>query len=79
MHQHWKDYGLFELPEQHLAYQVTSILKTGKPFKVEIKRLNRQIKQLYVDSVECETGELDRADEEVVTQDNVLLQEFTAG
>ena len=79
MHQHWKDYGLFELPEQRLAYQVTSILKTGKPFKVEIKRLNRQIKQFYVDSVECETGELDRADEEVVTQDNVLLQEFTAG
>ena len=34
-----------------------------------------------MDCVECETGELDRADKEVVTQsdDNVLLQEFTAG
>ena len=34
-----------------------------------------------MDSVECETGELGRADEEVVTQsdDNVLLQEFTTG
>ena len=32
-----------------------------------------------MDSVECETGELDRADKEVVTQDNVLLQEFPAG
>ena len=34
-----------------------------------------------MDSVECETGELDRADEQVVTQsdDNVLLQEFTTG
>ena len=79
MHQQWKDYGLFELHEQHLAYQGRSILKTGKPFKVEIKRLKRQIKQLYVDSVECETGKLDRADEEVVAQDNILLQEFTAG
>ena len=34
---------------------------------VEIEGLKRQIKQLHVDSVECETGELDRADEEVVT------------
>ena len=34
-----------------------------------------------MDNIECETGELDRSDEEVVTQsdDNVLLQEFTAG
>ena len=81
IHQYWKDDGLFELQEQHLAYQVRSILKTGKLSKVEIERLKRQIKQLHVDSVECETGELDRSDEEVVTQsdDNVLLQEFTAG
>ena len=81
MHQYWKDDGLFELQEQHLAYQVRSILKTGKLSKVEIERLKRQIKQLHVDSVECETGKLDRPDEEVVTQsdDNVLLQEFTAG
>ena len=28
MHHYWKDYGLFK--EQHLAYQVRSILKTGK-------------------------------------------------
>ena len=42
---------------------------------VEIEGLKRQIKQLHVDSIECETGELDRADEEVATQsdDNVLL------
>ena len=54
-------------------------MKTGKLSKIEIKGLKRQIKQLHVDSVECETGELDRADEKVVTQsdDNVLLQEFT--
>ena len=47
--------------------------------KSEIERLKRQIKQLHVDCVECETGELDRADKEVVPQpdDNVLLQEFT--
>ena len=81
IHQHWKDDGLFELQKQHLAYQVRSILKTGKLSKVEIERLKRQIKQLHVDSVECETGKLDRPDEKVVTQsdDNVLLQEFTAG
>ena len=81
MHQYWKDDGLFELQEQHLAYQVRSILKTGKLSKVEIERLKRQIKLLHVDSVECETGKLDRSDEKVVTQsdDNVLLQEFTAG
>ena len=80
MHWYWKDDGLFELQEQHLAYQVRSILKTGKLSKVEIERLKRQIKQLHVDSVECETGELDRSDE-VVTQpdEKVLLQEFTAG
>ena len=56
-------------------------MKTGKLSKVEIERLKRQIKQLHVDSVECEIGELDRSDEEVVTQpdDNVLLQESTAG
>ena len=56
-------------------------MKTGKLSKIEVKGLKRQIKQLHVDSVECETGELDRADEKVVTQsdDNVLLQEFTAG
>ena len=80
MHRYWKDDGLFELQEQYLAYQVRSILKTGTLSKVEIERLKRQIKQLHVDSVECETGELDRS-HEVVTQsdDNVLLQEFTAG
>ena len=54
-------------------------MKTGKLSNVEIKRLKREIKQLHVDSIECETGELDRADDEVVTQGNVLLQEFTAG
>ena len=34
-----------------------------------------------MDSVECETGELDRSDKEVLTHsdDNVFLQEFTAG
>ena len=80
IHQYWKEDGLFELQEQHLAYQVRSILKTGKLSTVEIERLKRQIKQLHVDSVECETGKLDRPDEKVVTQsDDVLLQEFTAG
>ena len=53
-------------------------MKTGKLSKVKIKHLKRQIEQLHVDSVECETGKLDRADEEVVTKDNVLLQELTA-
>ena len=81
MHQYWKDYGLFELEEQHLACQVRSILKTGKLSKVEIEGLKRQIKKLHVDSVESETGELDAAKEEVVIQsdDNVLLEKFTAG
>ena len=66
--------------EHHLAYQIRSILKIGKLSKVEIERLKGQIKQLHVDSVECETGELDRIDKEVVTQsEEVLLQEFTAG
>ena len=36
MHQYWKDYGLFELEEQHLECQVRSILKTSKLSKVEI-------------------------------------------
>ena len=71
---------MFELQEQHLVYQVRSILKTGKLSKVEIERLKRQIKLLHVDSVECETGKRDRS-EKVVTQsdDNVSLQEFAAG
>ena len=69
MHQYWKDDGL------------RSILKTSKLSKVEIERLKRQIKQFHVDSVECETGQLDRSNEEVVTQydDNLLLQGFTVG
>ena len=69
MHQYWKDDGL------------RNILKTGKLSKVEIERLKRQIKQFHVDSVECETGQLDRSDEEVVTQynDNLLLQGFIVG
>ena len=56
-------------------------METGKLSNVEIERLKRQIKQLHVDNIECEIGELDRSDEELVTQsdDNVLLQEFTAG
>ena len=78
IHQYWKDYGLSELEEQHLACQVRSILKTGKLSKVEKEGLKRQIKKLPVGS---ETGEFDAAEEEVVAQsdDNVLLQEFTAG
>ena len=81
MHQYWKGYGLFELEEQHLACQVRSILKIGKLSKVEIEGLKRQIKKLHVDIVESETGELDAVEEGVVTQsdNNVLLQEFTAG
>ena len=47
MHQYWKNNRLFELQEQHLAYQVRSILKTGKMSKVEIERLKRQIKLLW--------------------------------
>ena len=80
MHQHCKNYGLFELEEQHLAWQVRSILKTGKLSKVEIEGLKRKIKKLHVDSVKVEAGELDAVEEEVVTQsaNNVLLQ-FTAG
>ena len=60
--------------------QVRSIFKTGKLSKVEIEHLKKQIKQLHVDSGKCETGERERAEEEVLTQadDNVLLQEFTA-
>ena len=80
MHKYWKGDGMFELQEHQLAYEIRSILKTGKLSKVKIERLKGQIKQLHVDSVERETGELDRIDEEVVTQsEDVLLQEFTAG
>ena len=68
MHQSWKDYGLFELEEQHLACQVRSILKTGKLSKVEIEGLKRQIKKLHVDSVESETGDLDATEEVVMKQ-----------
>ena len=73
--------GLFELEEQHLACQIRRISKTGKLSKVKIEGLKRQIKQLHVDSVEVEAGELDAAEEEVVTQsiDNILLQEVIAG
>ena len=53
MHQYWKDYGLFEMGEQHLACQVSSTLKKGKQSKVEIS-LKRQINQLHVGSVEIE-------------------------
>ena len=64
-----------------MAYQVRSILKTGKLSKVEIEGQKRQIKQLHVDNVDVETGEHDSVEEEVVTQsdDNVLLQKFTDG
>ena len=81
MYHYWKDYGLLELEEQHLACQVRSILKTGKQSEVELEGLKRQIKKLHGDNVESETGELDEAEEEFVTQsdDNVLLQELTAG
>ena len=43
-------------------------MKTGKLSEVEIEGLKRQIKKIHVDSVESETGELDAAEEEVVTQ-----------
>ena len=81
MHQYRKDYGLFQLEEQHLACQVRSILKQGKLSKVKIEGLKRQTEQLHVDSVKFEARELDTAEEEVVIQsdDNALLQEVTAG
>ena len=64
-----------------MACQGRSILKTDNLSNVEIEILKRKIKQLHVDSVEVEAGEIDAADEEVVTQsaDNVLLQEVIAG
>ena len=64
-----------------MVCQFRSISKTGKLFKVEIEGLKRQIKKLHVGSVGSERGELDPAEEEIVTQSdyNVLLQEFTAG
>ena len=64
-----------------MVCQFMSISKTGKLFKVEVEGLKRQIKKLHVGSVESEIGELDAAEEEIVTQSdyNVLLQEFTAG
>ena len=55
MHQYWKDYGLFQLEEQHLGYQVRNILRTDKLSKVRIEDLKMQIMQLHVDSVEIET------------------------
>ena len=44
MHQYWKDYGLFELEEQHFACQFRSILKASKLSKVEVENLKWQIK-----------------------------------
>ena len=41
MHQYWNNDGLQELPEQQLAYQVRSILKTGKLSIVEIEGLKK--------------------------------------
>ena len=43
-------------------------MKTSKLSKVEIECQKRQINQHYFDSVEDEAGELDAAEEEVVTQ-----------
>ena len=55
-------------------------MKTGKLSKVKIEGVKRQIKELNVNSTKSETGDLDTAEEEVVTQsdENVLLQKFTA-
>ena len=63
MHQYWKDYGLFELKEEHLACLVRSILKPGKLSKLEIEGLKRQFKQIYVTSVKAKARELDREEE----------------
>ena len=63
-----------------MVCQVRNSLKTGKLSKVKIEVVKRQIKELHVNSTKSETGELDTAEEEVVTQsdENVLLQKFTA-
>ena len=64
-----------------MACQARGISKIHKLSEVKIENLKRQIKQLHVDGVEVEAGELDAADDEVVTQSakNVLLQEVIAG
>ena len=56
-------------------------MKIRKLSKVEIEGLKWQIKKLHVDSAESETGELEAAEEEVVTHsdDKGLIQEFIAG
>ena len=59
MRQYWKDYGLFELKEQHLACQVRSLLKTGKLSKLKKEGLKRQFEQIHVASVKAEARELD--------------------
>ena len=61
--------------------QVRSILVTGKQSKVEIEGLQRQIKQLHMDSFKVKAGELETVEKEVVTEfgDNVLLQEIATG
>ena len=43
--------------------------------------MKRQIKQLHIDSVEAETGEVDTAEEEVVIEspNNVLFQDVMVG
>ena len=69
MHQYGKDYGLFQLEEQHLACQVRSILKQGKLSKVEIEGLKRQTEQLH-----C----LRRLQLELVIKLRALAKTFTA-
>ena len=37
MHQYWIEKGRFEIKEQHLAFQVRSMLKTKKLSKINIE------------------------------------------
>ena len=43
MHQYWTEEGSFEIEEQHLAYQVRSILKTKKLSEYEIEALRQNV------------------------------------
>ena len=43
MHQNWRDLGLFEISEQHLACQVRSLLKAEKFTAIELEELKRRL------------------------------------
>ena len=53
MHQYWIVEGRFDIEEQHLAYQVRSILKTKELSEVEIEALRQKVTTPYKNMLKC--------------------------